>query len=423
MMQTLQRPVFFRLIQCNVSWKVVPWITLLFAFLAIVSLKETVWAACVLVGTCVGMMGSFRMNPFLSSLPFEGRSIFLVRLTTTMALLWCPAIAATVVTLVSHAWIGSAVHFEFLILAGFYTALFLFAYAIRIEMVYGYAPIPAVCMLLGFAGILVVWPPPVPTAIVETLVIALLLIRVWKTVPRSFQLVPRPPLSESCPWLPPTLWPSRLPLVSFIWGWRNVWILPVLAILCFGIGPKALLPNMLFIAVAWGMFESRERWLRTLPISSRRLLLMFILPVLAAVVVGESFSLWSSSRTVQMRIVGAAGVAGFTLFQCIFHCMVSPSVYRTGFVRLRFAALVGGWVVCIAALQGSIFPVDAWIGALVRASSPVSGFPLLIIAIAILALLYVALEWVFAGSVLWNFSAFRQEPATSRSDRDTRPFG
>src|SRR6185369_15995357 len=103
----MQRSALLRLIRCAGSWKVVPWITLLVAILATVSQKELLWPAYAWGGTCVGVWGSVRSNRFLSSLPFDGRSIFLARFTTAMALLWCPAIAGTIVGFVSHAWAGA----------------------------------------------------------------------------------------------------------------------------------------------------------------------------------------------------------------------------------------------------------------------------------------------------------------------------
>lgn len=400
----MQRSATLRLIRCDAYWKVVPWITLGFALLATVPQKAMVWFAYAWIGACVGMRGSFRANRFLSSLPFEGRSIFLVRFTAAMALLWCPAIAGLIVW---HAWIGAAAGFELLSLAGFYTALFLLEYAIRIEM-FQTDGLPGAFLILGFAGVGLAWLPVVPTAIVEMTVIALLMIRVWKTVPRSFRLVPRPSSAcfENILSFLPTWSPARLPLLRFVWGWYNVWILPVIL---FTSGRHfALFFTAIVMPTVWTMFHGGDRWLRTLPISPRRLLRMFVLPILVAVVGGAYLSLWSAAPTVHMQIVSVAVAVGLTLFQCIFWAFFHG--YRP--VRTKLAgfvvqmALIWGWIFT----QGKLsFSVDPWKAAIVRASSHIPDFLLLFLAIAILALLYAVLEWVFAGSEYRNPSVFRQE--------------
>jgi hypothetical protein len=408
----MQRSNILRLVRCDWPWKLVPWITLLFVFLPAVP-DKLVWGAYAWVGTCVGMRGCFRSNRFLSSLPFDGRSIFLARFTTVMALLWCPAIAATVASFVLHAWNGSAAGFELLTHAGFYTAMFLLAYAIRIEMFHVSEAVAVLVLFMffvfGMAGVLLELLPVAPTVIVETTVIALLMIRVWQTVPRSFRIVsrPSPARSENCLRFLPAWNPTRLPLLRLVWSWYKVWIFPVII---FTSGRhSALVFTAIVMPSVWGMFPGNNRWLRALPISPRRLLRMFILPVLAAVVVGNYASLWwPGTSTVQTRIVSAAVAVGFTLVQCIFWAWFQrrPSVTS---VLVQVILTVALWSVWLAMRDRSFLPVDQWVAALVRASSHVPDFLFLIIAIAILTLLYAVLEWVFAGSEYRSTSAFRQE--------------
>jgi len=396
--------MLYSLIRRDPFWRMMPLATIFVAILAAWHKTAAVWTTYASLGIFVCVRGCFHSSRFLSGLPVAGRSIFLARFASAMAMAWFPAVVATAILFGSRGSDGSVQGLELLNVASGFIVVFLLAYSIRITMFYTHEWMMGMALLPGFLALGMGKLPVVPTAAAALFLIVMLFIRVWKTVPESFQIVSRKAPRASCEGIIQHYFPALVlphwPYIRFVI--LSGYVVLALPVLFFYSSLGRWLGVFVFILADWGIFHERVKWLRTLPIAPRMLLLAFVLPIVAVILAGYYAEVWFSIPPFRGQVVSVAALTGLTLVELIFCEALSRRKALHMLVMLLPIAWWWGFL-----HGGPITRADV-IGPLMHISAKFSDGLLLAIAIAGLTLLYLALNKIFNESEFAKISPLRR---------------
>ena len=224
-----------------------------------------------------------------AALPIPARQIFLARALSRTAMVWIPMMACGSLTMLLKGAEWSSVGATVACGAGLTLAILL-PQAVRVqELVIPWWVVAAIWAAVAAAGILAWWQlPPVLAFAPLALAGAGAFVRIWLTLPLSFQTAPieaasgreirRSRSGSALPW-----WPVVRSL-----QWAGLGFLPMIALLAsLNIG----LFGGLFGVFAMEGSRPRTRWLDSLPLSHRTRLLINLVPVLIMVVGGTALGL------------------------------------------------------------------------------------------------------------------------------------
>jgi hypothetical protein len=284
------------LLDLELGWKGAPGFALLAAvvwpFLGGNSAISPVWFALLCFPLVVPVGFGRHATLFEAALPIPGRQLVAMRLLGAFALLWLPALTMTGETLVLRGWKDAL---PLLAMAAALSLAVLVVQSFRIRQ----ASLPdwITCMpLVAVAGLLLV--PLIPFSHwgamlgISFAASAVLLARLWVSVPEGFQIAPakarrvrrfwwRRPSSRRV-WRP-VWWPAW----SSIFNWQ-VWV--GLLWLPWAAQSGLFLPIGAWLAIPPAAACQRLEWILVLPVSRRRLLLTLVLPWLCILMAVISFA-------------------------------------------------------------------------------------------------------------------------------------
>lgn len=389
----MRQAAFYALMKHDFCWKAAPWMTIAVAVLAALRPTGMMEVLFIVIAAVVYGRGNFHAERFVGALPVEGREIFLAQLFSVMFLIGAPAAAAAAI----------APGLPYLKIAGACLLMYLAPYSIRTERFAAPKWLRQMVIVLGILLFIAVNISILPLTVTLAMMIPALFFKVWTTVPKSFQLAARNPPGRFVGMKPFTngQWTLQLvrwPFLRFVvLGWHLILVIPFLFVLGMGAWQWTLffLFSMSMTFVAWSKFEESAMLLRTLPIPSRTILLTILLPMLAAVAAGYYAGVWPDFPPLRMQIVTITILAGATIVGTLV-----PATMR--WRRVRFVAplfLAPALTILWRGFRGlPPFPDTNVTGTLLRISRPVPEGVLLVIAAAVLTLLFLALEKVFAES-------------------------
>jgi hypothetical protein len=372
----------------NSLWKITPWLTIAMALLAAGHQHPgTIGMIMLVIGFVVGFSGFVHADFVFSGLPVEGRDIFLSRLFPAIVLTWLPAIVATSISYGKPDMEGTPQGLFLLQVAAIYTLMFLVSYSARI-----YAFNAPGWMRYSFVGwfALILYTdslPVFPTIVTLLAASAFVFFRVWTTVPKSFQTAPKDASRDFSGGLRTPQFVYS-PFLRFVFlGWEMALLVPIMFFFAMGHWWFRVYP-FIFILVAWKQFHQRACWLRTLPISPSTLLLAFLLPIFSAIAAGYYFGAWANIPPLRTQIVSIVALSGITLIELLF-CASMNSRSRFAPLPIFIVLLSIGWW----SLEGG----PAW-APLLKVAAHFSYSLLLAIGVAVLAILYLLLDRIFAES-------------------------
>ncbi|MGA2194322.1 MAG: hypothetical protein ABSH40_03555 [Bryobacteraceae bacterium] len=224
-----------------------------------------------------------------AALPIPARQLFLARTLSRMAMVWIPMMACGSLTMLLKGAEWSSVGATLACGAGLTLAILL-PQAVRVqELVIPWWLVAMIWAAVAAAGLLTWWLlPAAVTLTLFALASAGAFVRIWMTLPLSFQTAPleaaggreitRSRSTTALPW-----WPVVRSL-----QWASLGFLPMIAVLAS--------QNVGLFGCLFGVFgmegsRPRTRWLDSLPLSHRARLLINLIPVLVIVVGGTALGL------------------------------------------------------------------------------------------------------------------------------------
>lgn len=242
--------------------------------------------------------GSKRATLFEAALPISGRQLLAARLVSELSLIWLPWLAIAAETLAFRGWRDALLPLE---IAAVFSMAVSVIYSLRVRE----CRPPRLALSLGFAaaGCAFVPRPYWGTVLCASLAVsAVLLARIWSSVPEGFEIAPAEPgraepstaagLSSPLTWRP-VWWPAW----RACFGWRAYWYLFMVPSM-FRMQLLAPLLVLAFVLEVCG----RLGWLSALPFSRRKLLIMILFPWLCAVALMAMASAYVDSITTRPSV-------------------------------------------------------------------------------------------------------------------------
>lgn len=312
----------------------------------------------VMLGAGTVMMGFQRATRFQAGLPIAARQLFLARLLALLGVLWLPALAGCcsilAVTSAAHAAAAVAVAKS----AAVCTLAIAALQSIRVRelslprwmMVFVTTPLPIMGVLVArFVGATPVLAVCLPLS-------AVLLLRTWRAFPKSYQLAPAGTHTRAASvpnaekrakttvrFSPTVAW---RPVLHSTFSWRHLafltWLFP-------GAMTGQWMLGSFGVAWLWFMTRQQSRWLWSLPINARALLLTILAPILLVLSAGYFTGLHLPRRRIpvpdlNVQILTLAVILGCALLVVL--CMVLYDWRRLGripkWVRVLPALLLIG---------------------------------------------------------------------------------
>ncbi len=305
----------------------------------------------VLLGLGAAVAGFQRATRFQAGLPIAARQLFLTRLLSLLGILWLPPLAGVCMILattgVAHAAsalaVAKAVAVCTLAIAALqsievreltlprwliFPVMFLFqAVGLSVTKFAGATPVLAVCLPL----------------------IAVLLLRTWRALPKSYQLAPagNHPRTASASnaaqrakttgrFSPAAAW---WPVLHSVFSWQHLIFLTML--LMVGTS-KSWIGPAYCVGMLWLITRQQIRWLWSLPINARALLLTILAPILLTLTGGYFAGPHMAKRHIPVpdlnaQVLNLAATLGLALI--IVLCMVLYDWRRLGRVPKWVRAL------------------------------------------------------------------------------------
>jgi hypothetical protein len=292
--------VIYQLMKLDRSWRAAPLLTVVSAVAAPLLLRlgvssSTQFNGIPLILVCISVL-ICRVNEraalFQISLPIAGREVFAARVLSMLAVLWAPAIITS--DILSHLGPeGLATARQLLGMTAVATLVIFTVQSFRVQVLEITSTITSLLpalILLPWA----MWPFPVAPVLAVCLpATAILFVRIWILIPKSFQTAQPEAISESVAAADFTCRataPMRrihalawMPILRSVYSWQYlVW---VLFVLCSQNGGMVF-SGTIFLFFFCVVTRTRIRWLSALPISRSTILPLFVTPVLLSLVAG-----------------------------------------------------------------------------------------------------------------------------------------
>jgi hypothetical protein len=240
-------------------------------------------------------MGFQRATRFQAGLPIAARYLFLTHLLSLLGALWLPALAGGFMILAATGRAHAAAALAVVEAAAIFTLVIAALQSIRMRelclprwlMIVLMVPMPPVSLLVTrYGSATIVFAVSLPLS-------AVLLLRTWRALPKSYELAPAGthPGTAAVPkagqraktsvrFLPAVAW---RPVLHSLFSARDLWFLPWILV---GAMSGQWLMSSLCTALLWFNTRQRSRWLWSLPIKARALLLTMLVPILFILAAG-----------------------------------------------------------------------------------------------------------------------------------------
>jgi hypothetical protein len=235
-----------------------------------------------------------RASLFEASLPIRGRQIFLARLLSMLALVWLPLLTWIVAVLVRGRSEWSA--YAMLVISAIVTLAIILPYSVRTGELrtppVGLIALPVVALAVVCGLAIYVLPPPLAVALFALAIVGVFL-KTWLAIPESFQTAPKEAGAAVSP-SSPTTEPHTGPANAVGWWWpilRSVFVpMSLLYFLLMAVvgalGAMWLVYICILSSSVYAITRPRTRWMNSLPLSHRGLLLMGLVPTVVVVLGG-----------------------------------------------------------------------------------------------------------------------------------------
>jgi hypothetical protein len=231
-----------------------------------------------------------RASLFEAALPIRGRELFLARLLSTLAITWLPLLTWVVATLIRRDsyWPVSYI----LDLSAIATLAIILPYSIRAGEISA-PPVRLVILswiALAAASALAIYVlTPVMALTLFAFAIVAVFVMAWTAIPESFQTAPREAGAAAALISPTTESPTGRSNADG-WWWpilRSV-VAPIallyfLLMAVFGALGAMWLLYFFFSSIVYSITRQRTRWMCSLPLSHRGLLLIGLVPMIVSV--------------------------------------------------------------------------------------------------------------------------------------------
>lgn len=236
-------------------------------------------------------MSNQRASLFDVALPIRGRELFLARLLSTLAIAWLPLLTWVVATLIRRdsPWPVSYI----LDLSAIATLAIILPYSIRTGEISA-PPVRLVILswiVLAAASALAIYvlTPAMALALFAFAIVAVF-IMTWTAIPESFQTAPREAGAAAALISPTTESPTGRANADG-WWWPTlrsvvapISLLQFLLMAVFGaLGAMWLVYIFISYSIVYSITRQRTRWMCSLPLSHRGLLLIGLVPMIVTV--------------------------------------------------------------------------------------------------------------------------------------------
>ncbi len=238
-----------------------------------------------------------RYTLFQATLPIAGKQLFLARIGSLMACVWLPIVSAVALTALLRSDLTWADRLPLFEAGAVITVAVILVQCVRVQTINP----PAWLVVVAYAGM---FSPlfmlgefflPQPTAAGAALlggcalVSAVLFLKAWAEVPKSFQLAPAEPVSARSGHAS-RAWPTANWWLVFRspYGWQaSLSLFAVFTTMLFGGAVFALciVAPAFFVTCRLGL-----RWLLHLPVSLRKVFCAMWIPLTAAMIAGMAFA-------------------------------------------------------------------------------------------------------------------------------------
>jgi hypothetical protein len=295
----------------------------------------------VMMGAGAVIMGLQRATRFQAGLPIAARQLFLTRLLALLGVLWLPALAGGGMILATTGTAHAAAALAVAKVAALYTLATAALQSIRVRelslprwLIYVVFPLLPVGMWTAKSI------ATTPVMAVCLPLSAVLLLRTWRALPKSYQLAPagNHPRTASVPnaekrarttvrFSPVAAW---WPVLHSVFPARSLFVLPWLVM---GAVPGQWVFGSFGVALLWFQARQQCRWLWSLPIPARALLLTILAPAFLMLAGCFFTSLHLRKRPIPVpdlnfQILNVAAILGWALLVVL--CMAIYDWRRLG---------------------------------------------------------------------------------------------
>jgi hypothetical protein len=415
--------MIYQLLKRDDVWRIVPYAILGCAVVypLIGASVERAAFLSVMLGLGAAVAGFQRATRFQAGLPIAARQLFLTRLLSLLGMLWLPTLAGVCMILaatgVAHAASALAVAKAVAVCTLAIAAL----QSIQVrELTLPRWMILPVVFLFQAVGLWVIrFAGATPVMAVCLPLSAVLLLRTWRALPKSYQLAPagNHPRTASVPnaekrarttvrFSPVAAW---WPVLHSVFPARSLFVLPWLVM---GAVPGQWVFGSFGVALLWFQARQQCRWLWSLPMSARALLLTILAPAFLMLAGGYFTALHLRKRPIpvpdlNLQILNVAAILGWALLVVL--CMALYDWRRLGrvpkWVRALPALLLIGIPVFVPGILALLTPLAAMeqfarlqrnILQAISNAIPGGVFGAIAVSVAALAALYWVVEKVFS---------------------------
>jgi hypothetical protein len=299
--------MIYQLMKRDPAWRMAPYLVIASAVLWPLHSSDLSEVASVILSSIYMMcIMFFRVNErctlFTAALPIAGRQIYLARILSWAAFIWLPILAAVTVS-----WRDTVVLIETGALA---SVAVLLIQSVRVREISA-PPWFTLVSASVLAMTVIVQVFFVSARVVLTScasVGAILFLKAWAGVPKSFQVAPIKATSQRLEAprlaLPVAAW---WPAFRALFTWQFFALVP--ALFLFPMHQGAILATI-WVAMTLQQSHPGLHWLLSLPVSRRKLLLAVLLPPLVLLMAGYTIGIHfeQAPQTIQMRIIGVAAI-------------------------------------------------------------------------------------------------------------------
>ncbi|MGD0496920.1 MAG: hypothetical protein ABSC23_00630 [Bryobacteraceae bacterium] len=340
-----------------------------------------------------------RATPFEAALPISGRQLLAARLLTLLGILWVPILAGSSAILIARGASHAAHALGAVKAAAIATVAALALQSVRIKEIRGPDWLPRGVWFLALFACLAPFMDTVPVLAACAGLSTALLFRLWRVVPRSFQLAPAGPPAEAdrARGLTARSVGGKHAASSYAWrpvlkslhGWRSLLLIPWFA------NFDDWFVGFFFVLFIWQTARRQSRWLCALPIDARTVLLILVTPIFLLEMAGyfagylPPFQWFPTPvRAFPVQVVDFAVAAGVTLTLLLFNALYDWRALRGISSRVRAAALISMGIALVLYLHFKPALVQ-------HAVRYVTSPGAVAVAAAVLAVLWWALDKVY----------------------------
>lgn len=290
--------MIYQLLKLDPTWKVVPFLILVGVSISLFPPKIFQTSFFLILYAVLNCRINERAAAYQIPLPISGRWIFAARMISMLAALWAPAGVACII-LSFRGPQGLATAGALLGLTALATLIVVTVQSMRISE--PEVPLPKVVLFVGVSSLSLIFLQfadnhflSMPVSAACLLASAILLVRLWRRIPESFQMAARleASIKPAAAAIPAHVAPADMrrpkalawwPILRSVYPWQYFIWLPLLCLYQYS---GANFPAIMFVVILWSVGRGKIGWLYALPFSRSAILSLFVLPVLLSVAAG-----------------------------------------------------------------------------------------------------------------------------------------